>query len=115
MSAVLQSEALVPAKAEQRHLANLPQLTGRSPGASLRFVLRDGFDAVEEDVREPLQGKAEGDAGQVIPHEQVWLRCGRSLATVAPGMQKRPLEWVFRAQAAIQVTRWYRQRQNVPR
>lgn len=71
MSAVLQSEALVPAKAEQRHLANLPQLTGRSPGASLRFVLRDGFDAVEEDVREPLQGKAEGDAGQVIPHEQV--------------------------------------------
>ncbi len=71
MSAVLHSEALALTKAEQKRLADLANLTGRSPRATLRFVLRDGFDAVEEDVRETLQGEAEGDAGQVIAHEQV--------------------------------------------
>ena len=71
MNAVSQSEALALTKAEQKRLADLANLTGRSPRATLRFVLRDGLDAVEEDVRETLQGEAEGDARQVIAHAQV--------------------------------------------
>ena len=71
MNAPSQVETLALTKADQKRLSNLAHLTGRSPRATLRFVLRDGLDAAEEDVRETLKGEAEGDAGQVFPHAQV--------------------------------------------
>ena len=71
MNAPSQVETLALTKAEQKRLSNLAQLTGRSPRATLRFVLRDGLDAIEENVRETLKGEAECDAGQVFTHAQV--------------------------------------------
>lgn len=71
MNASTHAESLALTKVEQKRLSNLAHLTGRSPRATLRFVLRDGLDAAEEDVRETLKGEAEGDAGQVFPHAQV--------------------------------------------
>ena len=83
MNAPSQVENLALTKAEQKRLSNLAQLTGRSPRATLRFVLRDGLDAVEENVRETLKGEAECDAGQVFPHAQV-------MAEVRAIIGKRP-------------------------
>ena len=71
MKTAARTESPALTKAEQKRLSNLAQLTGRSPRATLRFVLRDGLDAVEENVRETLKGEAECDAGQVFPHAQV--------------------------------------------
>ena len=74
------------------------------PRATLHFVLRDGFDAVEEDVRETLQGEAEGDAGQVIPHEQVTAEISAMIGRSAARRGKKPLEWVVSARAALTLT-----------
>jgi hypothetical protein len=39
----------------------------------LQFVLRDGFDACEEDVRESLAADAGFRAGKGVPHDQaIW-------------------------------------------
>ena len=67
----MRTESPALTKAEQKRLSNLAQLTGRSPRATLRFELRDGLDAAEENVCETLKGEAECDAGQVFPHAQV--------------------------------------------
>ena len=37
-------------KVTQNRIARLAQASGRSPAATLRFVLRDGFDAVERRI-----------------------------------------------------------------
>ena len=71
MNAVFSTEVPALTKAEQRRLETLAEITGRSPSATLRDVLRDGFEVVEVNVRETLQGEAECDAGHVVPHEQV--------------------------------------------
>ena len=71
MNASTHAESLALTKVEQKRLSNLAHLTGRSPRATLRFVLRAGLDAAEEDVRETLKGEAAGDARQVFPHAQV--------------------------------------------
>ena len=71
MNASTQAETLALAKVDQARLERLAALTGRSPRSMLKFVLRDGFDAIEENVRETLKGEAECDAGQVFPHDQV--------------------------------------------
>ena len=71
MSTMLSSGIPVLTKTEHRRLERLADLTGRTPRATLRSVLREGLDAAEENVRETLQGEAECDAGQVVPHEQV--------------------------------------------
>ena len=46
----MRSLALTPA--QQRRIAKLSQLAGRTPESLLRFVLRDGLEATEQDVRE---------------------------------------------------------------
>lgn len=38
-------------KVVQTRIARLARAAGRSPAATLRFVLRDGFDAVEQRMR----------------------------------------------------------------
>jgi len=49
------------AKSDQKRPERLAALAGRSPKSMLCFVLRDGFDAVEADIRESLA--AERDPG----------------------------------------------------
>lgn len=64
--------ALTPA--QQRRLERLAREAGRTPQSMLRFVLRDGFDTCEEDVRESLAADAEFAAGRSYPHADVMAR-----------------------------------------
>ena len=58
-------------KVAQSRIAKLAQSAGRSPAATLRFVLRDGFDAVERSIRENEQADDEFSAGATVEHSQV--------------------------------------------
>ena len=55
-------------KVAQTRISRLAQTSGRSPAAMLRFVLRDGFDAVELSVKENAQADAEFAAGATVSH-----------------------------------------------
>lgn len=65
---------------EQRRLERLAKRAGRSPRAMLKFVLRDGFDACEEDVRENGRADAEFAAGKSVSHKDAM---NRACATIA--------------------------------
>jgi len=54
---------------QQRRLERLAKRAGRSPEAMLKFVLRDGFDACEEDVRENLAADVEFAASKSVAHK----------------------------------------------
>ncbi|MGE0333535.1 MAG: hypothetical protein AB7P37_22875 [Ramlibacter sp.] len=58
-------------KVTQTRIARLAQAAGRSPAATLRFVLRDGFDAVERSIQENANADAEFAAGATAPHSDV--------------------------------------------
>ena len=64
--------ALTPA--QQRRIAKLAQLAGRTPQSMLRFVLRDGLEATEEDVRETLEADEDIDRNGAVPHGKVMAR-----------------------------------------
>jgi hypothetical protein len=68
---------------QQRRLERLARRAGRSPKAMLTFVLRDGFDACEEDVRENLQADAEFTAGRSISHKDAMTRARATIAAHA--------------------------------
>ena len=59
---------------QQRRLERLAQEAGRTPSTMLRFVLRDGFDACEEDVRESRAADAEFAAGHAVSHKDAMKR-----------------------------------------
>ena len=65
----MRSLALTPA--QQRRIAKLAQLAGRTPKSMLRFVLRDGLDATERDVRETIESDEDIDRNGAIPHAKV--------------------------------------------
>ena len=58
-------------KVAQTRISRLAQASGRSPAAMLRFVLRDGFDAVERNIKENAQADAEFAAGATVAHADV--------------------------------------------
>jgi len=58
-------------KVVQTHINRLAQATGRSPATMLRFVLRDGFEAVELSIKENAQADAEFAAGATVAHDDV--------------------------------------------
>ena len=58
-------------KVTQNRIARLAQASGRSPAATLRFVLRDGFDAVERSIQENANADAEFAAGATATHADV--------------------------------------------
>ena len=57
--------------AQQRRIERLAQLAGRTPQSMLRFVLRDGLDATERDVRETIEADDDIDRNGAIPHSEV--------------------------------------------
>ncbi len=65
----MRSLALSPA--QQRRLETLARLAGRTPQAMLHFVLRDGFEATEQDVRETIEADEDIDRNGAIPHSEV--------------------------------------------
>lgn len=71
MSDTTQSEVLAVAKGDQKRLEQLAALAGRSPQSMLKFVLRDGFDAVEEDIRETLAAERDIELHGTISHAEV--------------------------------------------
>jgi predicted transcriptional regulator len=74
MNASTQAETLALAKVDQKRLERLAEMAGRSPKAMLKFVLRDGFDAVEQEVRENLEAERDIELNGTVPHEEVMRR-----------------------------------------
>lgn len=71
MNALTQAESLALAKVDQKRLLRLADLAGRSPKTMLKFVLQDGFDAVEQDITETLAAEADAKIYGTVPHEEV--------------------------------------------
>lgn len=57
--------------AQQRRLERLAHKAGRTPEAMLKFVLRDGFEFCEQDVRETIEADEDIDRNGAIPHRVV--------------------------------------------
>lgn len=85
MNITTQSEALALAKGDQQRLEQLAALAGRSPKSMLKFVLRDGFDAVEEDIRETLAAERDIELHGTVPHAEVM----RSVRKIIEGGRAR--------------------------
>lgn len=58
-------------KSDQKRVERLAALAGRSPKSILRFVLRDGFDAIETEIRETLAAERDLELHGGIPHAEV--------------------------------------------
>jgi hypothetical protein len=56
---------------QQRRLEKLAQEAGRTPAEVLKFVLRDGFDFCEWEVRETRAADEDAKRKGTIPHERV--------------------------------------------
>ncbi len=82
MNASTQAETLALAKGDQKRLERLAMLAGRSPKAMLKFVLRDGFDAVEDDIRETLAAERDMALHGTLPHADV-MRGARTIIEAA--------------------------------
>ncbi len=83
----MQPFALTPA--QQRRLKKLAQEAGRSPQAMFRFVLRDGFEQCEEDVRAAIAADAEAARGELVPHEQVMVEARAIVARYARAPRRK--------------------------
>lgn len=80
----MQSLALTPT--QRRRIEKLAQLADRTPREMLRFVLRDGLEATEQDVRETIEADEDIDRNGAIPHGKVMAR---ARATVERHAAKR--------------------------
>ena len=58
-------------KVAQTKINRLALAAGRSPAAMLRFVLRDGFEAVETSIKENAIADAQFAAGDTATHADV--------------------------------------------
>lgn len=74
---------------DQKRLERLAEQAGRTPKAMLRFVLRDGFDAVEQDVRETLEAERDMELNDTVPHEEV-MRRARAIIEAALARRRNP-------------------------
>jgi predicted transcriptional regulator len=74
--------------AEQQRLEKLARDAGRSPRAMMRFVLRDGFEYSEWQVRESLAAKAEAGRHGTVPNDLV-MREARERIEAARGRRRR--------------------------
>ena len=67
-------KALALTPAQQRRLEKLARDAGRTPEQTLRFVLRDGFDFCEWEVRTSRLADAEAKRFGTISNEEVQRR-----------------------------------------
>ncbi|MBI2312957.1 MAG: hypothetical protein HYU77_10695 [Betaproteobacteria bacterium] len=70
--------------AQQRRLEKLATDAGRTPHAMLRFVLRDGFDFCEWEVREGTAAERDANRRGYIPHQEVKRQVKAVLAGPCP-------------------------------
>jgi hypothetical protein len=73
---------------QQRRLERLAREAGRTTEQMLKFVLRDGFEYCEWQVRQSLAADAEAKRFGTIPHEVV-MREARELIESARGRKRR--------------------------
>jgi hypothetical protein len=73
---------------QQRRLERLAREAGRTTEQMLKFVLRDGFEYCEWQVRQSLAADAEAKRLGTIPHEVV-MREARELIESARGRKRR--------------------------
>ena len=59
---------------QHRRLKKLARNAGRTPEQTLRFVLRDGFDFCEWEVRESLAAESDAARHGTIPNDEVQRR-----------------------------------------
>ena len=59
---------------QQPRLKKLAREAGRTPEQTLRFVLRDGFDFCEWEVRESIAAESDAMRNGTIPNDQVQRR-----------------------------------------
>lgn len=71
MNAPSTPEMLALAKGDQKRLERLAALAGRTPRSMLKFVLRDGFEAVERDILETLAAERDVLTYGAVPHAEV--------------------------------------------
>ena len=60
--------------AQQRRLEKLARDSGRSPEATFRFVLRDGFEFCEWEVHESLAADEDTRARGAVPDDEAQRR-----------------------------------------
>jgi hypothetical protein len=72
--------------AQRRRIEMLARLAGRTPRSMLRFILRDGLEATEQDVRETIAADEDIDRNGAVPHGKVMAR---ARATVERHAAKR--------------------------
>lgn len=60
--------------AQQRRLKKLARDAGRTPEQTLRFVLRDGFEFCEWEVRESLAAESDVARNGTIPNDEAQRR-----------------------------------------
>ena len=89
MNAITQDELVALAKADQKRLHRLAGLAGRSPKAMLKFVLQDGFDAVEQDILESLAAEQDAKVHGTISHEEVMRGSHRIIEAARARKQKK--------------------------
>lgn len=63
-------------KVAQTRISRLANASGRSPAAMLRFVLRDGFDAVELSIKENARADEQFAAGATVTERALAARRG---------------------------------------
>ena len=73
---------------QQRRIERLARDAGRSTAQMLKFVLRDGFEYCEWQVRESLASDVEAKRLGTTPHETV-MREARELIESARGRRRR--------------------------
>lgn len=88
MNASLQNEVLALARVDQKRLERLADMAGRSPRSLLKFVLRDGFDAVEQDIRETLAAELDVARHGTVPHAEV-MRSTQAIIETAFGRKSK--------------------------
>jgi hypothetical protein len=89
MNASTQAETLALAKGDQKRLERLAGLAGRSPKAMLKFVLRDGFDAVEDEICESLAAERDMALHGAVPHAEVMRSAKILIEAVRVGNRKK--------------------------
>ena len=90
MDASTQAETLALAKGDQQRLERLAALAGRSPKAMLNFVLRDGLDAVEDDIRETLAAERDIALHGTVPQVHVMRGARKIIEAACGGSGKKP-------------------------
>ena len=74
-------------KVAQSRISRLADASGRSPAAMLRFVLRDGFDAVELSIKENALADAQFAAGATAVHADAMRDAIDAINQAKPGAQ----------------------------